>query len=438
MSDQFPFSNSQNPAPNPSTQGQEYLQDRSELVQGIMSAFRAVLPSNYVSVTNGPWYSLQFQAMAEQLADIQISTTEVTKDSTWDFTRPDFLWQSLGQLIFPGATDKSGIPQIDGDQKYRTFLIRMVSLLLQGATKASVEGGLEALDPTLIATIVERYLQTPPRDPQGGYTIKDQFFMDIFVEGSSGGFPEDPILTQSNATLVIEALKPAHVLYTYSHLFRDAFDGIADDSDGEGGALSMSLEPYFYDDTRKWCMGAKAITSAAGITLSSGSRFLFSDPTRAFDGIRDGAVLRITSGGNSGLYRVVSRRALLSGTNSTSATYTLSSGGGGTLVAISPDSVQDGSRDWGLLAIDTTITITSGSNAGTYRLDTVLGLSGGPLGRVGVSGDTIRLSQSILRLDRRMPVAPLTGQSYELDVDRLGVKTPKVVSSEDVSIQFYL
>ena len=253
-----PFALAQNPAPNPIS-GQAYVTDKSELVQQIMTTFRSVLPSNYVAQTNGPWYSLQFQAMAEQLADIQISTTEVYKDSLFDFTRTDFLWQVLGSLVFPDSSNKSGIPTIDGDTAYREFLHKMVLLLLGGATKASMEGGLEALDPNVVATITERYLETPPRDENGAFTIDDQFFVDIFIDG----FPVDPFVLQKNADLVLSALKPAHVLYGYSNLFKDAFDKIADDT----GGLSLDLESYYYDDLRKWCLGAQQVTGT-GDTLS--------------------------------------------------------------------------------------------------------------------------------------------------------------------------
>ena len=428
----LPFSLTQNPSPNPATEGQDFLDKRQELVNEIMASFRAVLPSNYVAVTNGPWYSLQFQAMAEQLADIQLSSTEILKDSQWDFTRTDFLWQMLGTYVFPGATDSSGIPQIDGDIDYREFLQEMVLMLLMGATKASLEGGLEALDSELIATVVERYLETPPRDPNGAYTIADQFAIDIFIETVSGGFPDDPFLTQENAALVIEALKPAHVLYTLTYLFRDAFAEIADDG---GDWLSLELDTYYYDDMRKWCLGAKSIIGTNGEVLSD--RTLLSDSSFSFASIRVGATLRVTAGLNAGVYRVVETRALLSGVSVTPVAYTVSGGGSGTLTAISADVVEDALQDWGTFPVDTTITIALGVNAGTYRLDTVLGSTGGPIGTVGVSGTQVRLSPSILKVDRRMP-APGTGQAYEVNVDRLGVRIPKVVSAEDVSNQFYL
>lgn len=419
----------QNPAPNP-VSGQAYLTEKASLVREIMASFRAVLPSNYVSQTNGPWYSLQFQAMAEQLAEVQIVSAEVFRDSGFDFTRTDFLWQVLGTLVFPGASDRSAIPEIDGDTLYRSFLQKMVLLLLEGATKASMESGLEALDPEIVATLTERYLETPPRDPNGAFTIEDQFLVDVFIDG----FPVDPFVLQRNAELVLAALKPAHVLYGYSYLFTDAFDQVASD---EGG-LSFDLGSYYYDDLRKWCLGAQRISGLTGDTLSS--RTLFSDPAVSFASVRPGlgCVLIIESGVNAGRYRVTGTRALLSGLDTgVPRAYTLSTGGTGTLTALDGETVEDATRDWGVLPVDTQVTILSGPNAGTYRLDTVLGSTGGPIGTVGVSGSQVRVSASTLELARRMPSAS-TGQAYTVTVDRLGVQVPRPVSSEDVSLQFVL
>ena len=427
---QAPFALAQNPAPNPPS-GQAYMSDQQALTQRIMATFRAVLPSNYVAQVNGPWYSLQFQAMAEQLAAIQISTTEIYKDSGFDFTRTDFLWQVLGSLVFPGATDRSGVPQIDGDTAYREFLHKMVMLLLQGATKASMEGGLEALDPDVVATITERYLETPPRDPVGAWTIEDQFLVDIFIEGSTGNtFPADPFVLQQNAALVLAALKPAHVFYGYSYLFRDAFDKVADDT----GGMSLDLDSYYYADLRKWCMGAQRI-AGTGDTLST--RTLFTDPKVSFQSIRAGAVLEIDGGTNAGQHRVVGTRALLYGADATVVAYTTSTGLSGNLTAPTNDTVVDATQDWGAMPVDTTITLATGYNAGTYRLDTVLGGTGGPIGTVGISGTEVRLSPSTLQLARRMDVVA-TGQAYTVGVDRLGVQTPRPVSGEDVTLQFLL
>jgi hypothetical protein len=107
------------------------------------------------------------------------------------------------------------------------------------------------------------------------------------------------------------------------------------------------------------------------------------------------------------------------------------------LTATTNDTVLDATQDWGAMPVDTTITLTAGPNTGTYRLDTVLGDTGGPIGTVGISGTEVRLSPSTLQLARRMD-AMATGQTYTVSVDRLGVQTPRPVSGEDVTLQFLL
>lgn len=423
-----PYSNTQNPSPNPSSEGQVSISSKQNLVNAIMATFRKILPSNYVAITNGPYYSLQFQAMAEQLAEIQISSTEVYKDSDWDFTRPDFLWQVLGSLVFPGSDSSTGIPKIDGDREYRDFLKKMVLSLLKGSTKESIIAGIEALSEDIIATIIERYFDSPPRNPDGQYTIEDQFLIDIFLESTGGAFPKSPFVLQENVKLVLRALKPAHVFYGFSFLFRDAFGTVMSDD----GGLSLDLDSYYYDDVRKWCYGAERI-SGFGEFLSS--RKLFSDPSLSFGSVRAGSKLEILSGVNKGFYIVQETLYLLSGEDSTPRTYNLSSGGSGSLTALDDKTLYDPTRDWGALPRDERITITSGPNSGTYRLDKVTGSTGGYVGDAGVSGNYVRVSPSILKLSERAASA-LSSQEYEVSVDRLGVQVPNIVSGEDVSAQF--
>ena len=132
----IPHNITQNPAPQPIS-GQESLTNLQIKTNEIMAQFLAVLPSNYVSQINGPFYTLQFQALAEQLAKIVCVAVELSKDSDYDFTRTEFLWQIIGALVFPNLPGKDGnIPVVDGDVDYREFLRRMVLLLLQGSTPA--------------------------------------------------------------------------------------------------------------------------------------------------------------------------------------------------------------------------------------------------------------------------------------------------------------
>ena len=424
-----PYAATQNPSPTPPS-GQQYLDRRGELVDEILTTFRAVLPSNYVASTNGPWYSLQFQAMADQLAEIQLRTTQVFQDSNWDFTRPEFLWQVLGSLVFPDAEQEDGIPQIDGDTLYRSFLMRMVNLLLQGATKKAMEGGIEALDPNVTAYVIEKYLASPPRDPEGLWTIDNQFEVEIFV-WAKNEFPKNPFVLEKNVQLVLTALKPAHVIYSYSHLFTDAFDNIADDT----GGLSWDMDSYYYDDTRKWCLGAKTIVGT-GDTLAN--RNLFHQSLASFSSVRMGSKLTITDGVNKGSYRVSEVIALPYGADSTPRAYTTSPTGlSGTVVATSSDTLIDPSQNWASAVDGETITISAGPNAGTYRLDVLLGSKGGPLGLAVGPATSVRCSPGILKVGRRMPQTA-TAQSFTVEVDRLGVRVPHTKTNEDASEQFYL
>jgi hypothetical protein len=424
-----PYSATQNPSPTPPS-GQQYLIRRAELIDEILVTFRAVLPSNYVASTNGPWYSLQFQAMADQLAEIQLKTTQVFQDSNWDFTRPEFLWQVLGALVFPDADMEEGIPEIDGDTLYRSFLLKMVNLLLQGATKMAMVGGIEALDPNVTAYIIEKVMGSPPRDPEGLWTIDNQFEVEVFI-AAHNQFPTDPFVLERNVQIVLAALKPAHVIYSYSHLFRDAFDTIASDD----GGMSWGLDSYYYDDTRKWCLGAKTIVGT-GDTLTS--RTSFRDPSVSFSSVRLGAKLAIEGGANEGVYRIQEVITFPYGKDTTPRTYTtVPTGLSGTLTVTSSDTLQDLAQNWGLATDGELVTIAAGPNAGEYRLNTLLGSTGGSVGVSSGPATSVRCSPSILKVARRMP-AVATGQAYTVEVDRLGVRVPHTITDEDASEQFYL
>lgn len=427
----LPFALEQNPAPNPASQGQAYQADKAALVQNIMAAFRSVLPSNYVAATNGPWYSLQFQAIAEQLAAIQISAGEIALDCNWDFTRPDFLWELLGNLVFPTATSKSGIPVINGDVAYRDFLRTMINLLLQGATKTSIELGLEALNPEVTVYVLERYLETPPRDSDGAYTIQDQFVMDILTDAGNQ-FPGDLAVLDHNVNLVLQALKPAHVLYSYSTLFRDDF------APPEALVPSWDLDQYGYDDTRRYTLGAREIAGELSGSFAS-RRDYFSDPSKSFEAVQTGAVLTIRPHTNTReAFRVKTTRALLFGTDPVARAYVTSGGLTGMVVAENATDLLDPAQNWGLAEEGETITILTGPNSGAvYRLGVVLGSNGGSVGGSDLVGIRVRLSPTILVLTTQIS-SLVTAVSYTVTVDRLGGQTLQEVTSEDVTDQFWV
>lgn len=419
----------QNPAPHPES-GQDFISKVRTQTTAIMAQFMKVLPSNYVSRVNGPFYTLQFQAAAEQLAVFQLTAQEVFRDSRYEYTRPDFLWEVLGTLVFPGATKSAGVPTVlSGDVAYRDFLRKMVLLLLRGSTPEVVEEGAGLLTEAEVS-LLERFIEA--QQPGAAFTIDDQFFVDILVEGGDppgSAFPEEPFVLQKNVQIILQALKPAHVLYGYSHLFKDAFGTLFTEE------TSWDLSSYYYDDIRRFSYGAKEITGTSGQTLSG--RTYFSDSTRSFANVQAGGLLHVTSGPNEGYYRIREVVAFPVSADTTPRAYTTSPTGLSGTVTVAGDVLTDGAQDFGSAVEGEVLTIASGPCAGSYRLDYLLGSDGGPVGTALGPATQVRVAPSLLRLETRMPSAT-TGQSYVVDVDRLGRRVSKTITSEDVSEQFYL
>jgi len=438
---------------NPSAVGHpsQDRQTRKQVqVDRIMDVFLQLLPSNYVSQVPGPFYTLRFQAAAEQIAEIQITAQEAFADGAYEYLRPEFMFQMLGLLVFPDATD-DGYPVLKGDLTYRDFLRRMVELLLQGATKKTIQEGLELLS-TATFEVLERSV-LGRQTPGTAWLFDDQFTFEINVsetDGSSGlqRFPEDPFILQENVRIVLRALKPAHTLYDYRHLFKEVFGQFFSD------AMSFDWKNYYYEDFRAFCCGARSVTGDSGETLTD--RTLFRDSNRDFTFIRPGSDLVVLSGPNSihaggqegttastdqrhiGRYRVKEVLYFPVGDDTVPRAFTTASGltGEATVEADTIDATSSG-VDFGTVPEGEILTLTEGPNAGTYLLKTVRGSTGGPVGETGVSGSRVRVAPSLLRLERRMR-QEATGQEFEVTVDRLGKQVPREVSGEDVSLFFLL
>ena len=438
----------QNPSPVGKS-SQDRITKKREQVDRIMDVFLQLLPSNYVSQVQGPFYTMQFQAAAEQIAEFQITAQEAFADGAYEYLRPEFLFQVLGLLVFPDAED-DGFPVIHGDLTYREFLRKMVELLLLGATKQSIKGGLDLLSDATFEVLERSVLGR--LTPGTAWLFDDQFTFEVNVTETDDvtgtqRFPFEPFILQENVRIVMRALKPAHTLYDYRHLFTETF------SQFFSGAMSFDWSNYYYEDFRGFCCGAKSITGTAGETLTD--RSLFRDSTRDFTSIKAGADLVVTSGPNSidaggqegttastdqrhvGRYRVKSVLFFPVGDDSTARAFTTDSGlsGEATVSGEVIDATGTGT-DFGAALKGEILTFTEGPNAGSYLLKAILGATGGPVGAVGLAGMKVRVAPSLLRTERRMETAQ-TGQTYEVAVDRLGKQVPRPVAGEDVS-QFFL
>jgi hypothetical protein len=453
----LPYMREQNPAPLDQT-GQDAVDARREATNAIMVAFQQVLPSNYVAQVPGPYYWMQFQSAAETLATIQLTAKEVGLQSDVDFARPEFLWQMIGTLVFPdNSKSPQGIPEVDGDLTYREFLRRMLQLLLEGATEDVVEEGLNLLTMAVVQVLAKVDFSGEPTS-YWGFPEQHEFEINVLcqtiftdpatgelIEGALGtGFPADPFQTLRNNLRILRALKPAKALFEYRHLFLDAFGEVFT------AVPMIDLDSWYYDDFRKFCCGMKEITSSEGVTLAS--RILFSDVTRSFGSICEGAILEILDGPNSkptsggkdqyrlGLYHVTGVLRFPGGADETPQAYTTSPTGLSGTGVVGDDGVfTDDSQDFSDAVEGEVLTIQGGANAGDYRLETLLGINGGPVGEIapGSGVTSVRVAPSILETGERM-VEAATGQSYRVFVERLGVRIPFDVVGEDASAQFYI
>jgi hypothetical protein len=453
--DLLPWADPQNPSPV-GFDSQNKKDCRRDQVDRILEVFQQLLPSNYVSQVQGPWYSMQFQAMAEQIAKIQCVAQEAFADSFWEYTRPEFLYQILGLLVFPDAlTD--GIPTIRGDLSYRDFMREMVKLILEGATKDNVQSGLELLTDATVE-IIERGVEAR-QDPNSAWGDDDLFTFEINMEGvpreitraavglpgdgtvELGRFPDDSTILQENVFHVLKALKPAHTLYDMRFLFRDAFGDVFSDE------MSCNSSSYYYEDFRRYCLGRKHLTSGVGGTGETLSdRSLFSDPSRDFSSILPGAELVVLTGPNSttastadegwvGHYRVMDILVFPVGDDATPRAYTTSPSSLTGFATVSGDEITDASQDWASAVEGEQFTFTEGPNAGTYRLKTLVGSDGGPVGHAPGPATIVKAAPSLLRIRYFMPHTA-TGQEYTVVVDRMGVQTPYIVTGEDASVYF--
>lgn len=395
--------------------GQTQQQRIREQTNLIMSRFLAVLPSNYVSTVTGPFYTLQFQAAAEQLAAFLVTAEDVFQSTNYQFTQTDFLWEVIGALVFPNAKQP---PVLSTDDAYRTFLRKMVILLLKGSRKEPIESALKLLTDNEVA-IIERYIQSPDQP----------FTFDVFVTG----FPEtDPFAFTENVKQVLVALKPAHTLYQFQFLFTEAFGELFADS------MSWEMEVEHYEDFRSYWNGTKAITSSSGETLSG--RYLFRDTQRDFIQVPVNSLLTIHSGENAGSYRVTQVLGFPVYSDDTPRAYSTSPTGlTGTCTVSEGVLITDAGQDFTQIVEGEILTLSSGPNAGAYRLARVIGTTGGCLAGaqadVGVATQAV-VAKTLLRTDRRMPAVG-GGQSYSVGVDRLGMRVPHTVVAEDVSMQFW-
>jgi hypothetical protein len=367
----------------------------NEIADQIVLFFQDNLPSNYVSTVDGPQYRMHWRNLAIALATIQVQALEVVADQT-DQTRGEFIHQLWGKLLLPG-----GMPTLDSDQALRDFLRDFAPLLLAGATRDAIEQAVQLL--VTNATVQEA----------------EDYTFDVTLEGANNTFgSSNPVLLEQNVRLLIDALRPAHTVYRLRHLFRETLSQPVDTVGYPNSRLTVSLSDEHYDDARSFWAGVESIGSVADVS----GRWL-NDYTTDLSFVQVGAP--VTLEGET--YRVVSVRRFKQELDLTPRAFTSPAGNG--FVTVEGDELTSDidlvHATWGDV-----LTITTGANAGKYRLES---LSTGHLDDSPPSSFQTRPAVGWLELDRAAPNA--LGVAYRLGVDRLG-RQKALQAVEDVSSQF--
>ena len=367
----------------------------NEVADQIVQFFQNNLPSNYVSTVDGPQYRMHWRNLAIALATIQVQALEVVADQT-DQTRGEFVHQLWGKLLLP-----RGMPTLDSDQALRDFLQELAPLLLEGATRDAIEQAIQLL--VASATVQEA----------------EDYTFDVTLEGGNNMFgSSDPVLLEQNVHLLVDALRPAHTVYRLRHLFRETLAHPVDTVGYPNSRLTVSVSDEHYDDARSFWTGVESIGSVADVT----GRWL-NDTTTDLSFVQAGAPVTI----DGDVYRVVSVLRFRQDPDLTPRAFTSPAGNGFVTVegGVLTSDIDLVHANWGDV-----LTITTGANAGKYRLES---LSTGHLDDSPPSSFQTRPTVGWLELDRAAPNA--LGVAYRVGIDRLG-RQKALQAVEDVSSQF--
>lgn len=421
-----------------------HLIDLEEVSQRALAALDKLLPSTYVSETDGPVYRALLGTLAVLSSSAHIQALEMQADAVGAWARPEVLPGTLGTLLFP-LWQTQGYPEVDGDDLARALLLRVAELLLEGTTPEAMLDGVRVLQPGSQMHIQERGRALALLGKQSGWGAKDAFSTVVLVETQDArglpSFPKDPATLLRNARIVLQALSPAHVRREVQFLFREVLNLPAEQV---GPAWDLDLN--YYDDLRVYHSGIRRIRGISG--RSSPDLSCWCDPDRDFAVVQPGAELRVLGGpggvdelpsdrGGRGRRRVAGVQALPVLDDPEERAYaTEPTGLRGYLTADDGD-VFDPYQDFSRAAPRELLTILEGPNAGSYRLRDALGGSGGgPLGKASGPAPGARPYMGVLLLEVPLMV-PAAGAPYEVDCDPAG-KVEARRYLEDVSAQVVL
>lgn len=197
--------------------GIEFQKDLLELARSIQDRLLNALPSNYPKDRNTNLAEF-FRAVAKEFGRLQFSSSDINEDKYHSETRPEYLFQILGDTLFLG---EKVINESLSDTEYRDFLIKVRNAYFEGSRKQNIEDSVSSIL-GIPVEIQELYLKIR-QQPSSSYTLKDthKMFFNIFMDQASSSSTIGLLL--EDLKFFIDIIKPAHVIYDTRLIWTDEF-----------------------------------------------------------------------------------------------------------------------------------------------------------------------------------------------------------------------
>jgi hypothetical protein len=231
--------------------GREYQLRLLQRAQAIFTTLLNLLPSSYISVVEGPNYTVELKAVAVELARLELALEDVNRDRAFATTRSDFLYSIVGYLLLTNGR----LPPLDfSDEEFRSFLLSLVAIYFQGSIPKSMQD-VANLFLTGDVTVSENFLVL--RAGASGLDISDQFgFVIDVIAPPGGGFPANAMDVDATIRMLLDIVRPAHTLFRIRYIFQDKY---IPNSGTILDAMSWSMRSYYYDDFRSYWSGIRDI-----------------------------------------------------------------------------------------------------------------------------------------------------------------------------------
>ena len=184
----------------------------------ILSALMDLLPSNYPKTGNSN-LGVLYRVFAREFARLQSSINLISDDKVFTETRPEYLHQILGERLF---LDDRLSPISSNDVAYREFLIAIKDAYLAGSKKSVIEDSINKFT-KLDIQIKELYQEA--RKPNSAASLIDTHKMLIEVFLDEVGTNRDIASIINDLPFFVDLIKPAHVLYDTSYIWKETIVG---------------------------------------------------------------------------------------------------------------------------------------------------------------------------------------------------------------------